>query len=265
MLTYTRLKSDQRKFLALTGLTVGEFQQLLTAFQRCYERQFPPHRTLAGRPRQRLPGGGRHGSISRPEQKLLFILVYLKTYPPQALLGELFEMSQPRANQYIRTLLPLLRDSLDALDVLPERIGGQFAQRTRRPGKPVFIIDATERRRQRPKNPEKQAEFYSGRKKTHSDKNVVVVPVSNQRVEFLSPTYAGKTHEKRIADREAISFPPGTELYKDTGFQGYEPPVKQTYQPKKKDTGPGANASGKADQSKAGQRSSPGGTRLGRR
>src|ERR1043165_6311429 len=111
MLTYTKLLGDQRKFLALTGVTVGEFQRLLTAFQRSYERRFPPNRTLAGRPRQRLAGGGRSGSIRSLEQKLLFILVYLKTYPLQALLGELFEMSQPRANQYIRTLLPLLRAS----------------------------------------------------------------------------------------------------------------------------------------------------------
>jgi hypothetical protein len=236
MMTYNELKSNRRKFLALTGLTPQEFQQLLTAFRRSYELRFPPDQTMTGRPRQRFVGGGRKSSLDRPEEKLLFILVYLKTYSLQVLMGELFEMSQARANQWIHRLLPILRDSLDELGFRPERTAGQFAESQPCSTEPAFIIDATERRRQRPKNPEKQALFYSGKKKTHSDKNVVLVPVRNQRVEFLSATYVGKTHEKKIVDQEGITYPPGTILYKDTGFQGYEPLVKKTYQPKKKDT-----------------------------
>lgn len=53
-------------------------------------------------------------------------------------------------------------------------------------------------------------------------------------MEFLSQTCAGKTHEKKVADREAIAYPPNTVLYQDTGFQGYEPLVKKTCQPKKR-------------------------------
>jgi Helix-turn-helix of DDE superfamily endonuclease/DDE superfamily endonuclease len=253
MITYTELKSNRRKFLALTGLTPEEFQQLLTAFRRSYERRFPSDQTMTGRPRQRFVGGGRRSSLEYPEQKLLFILVYLKTYSLQVVLGELFDMSQPRANQWIHRLLPILRDSLDELGFLPERTAGQFARKQTWPDKPTLIIDATERRRQRPKNPEKQALFYSGKKKTHTDKNVVIVPVQNQRVEFLSPTYAGKTHEKKIVDREGIVYPPDAVLYKDTGFQGYEPLVKKTYQPKKKDTHKGVNTGREADQSKPGK------------
>jgi len=94
--------------------------------------------------------------------------------------------------------------------------------------------DATERRRQRPKNPDKQALFYSGRKKQHCDKNVVIVNTREKRIDYLSRTYPGKTHEKKIADEEGISYPPGATLYKDTEFQGYEPAVKKTCQAKKK-------------------------------
>jgi hypothetical protein len=141
------------------------------------------------------------------------------------------------------------------LGCLPERSARHFAKSQTCRGKPIFIIDATERRRQRPKNPEKQALFYSGRKKTHSDKNVVIVPVANQRVEFLSRTYAGKTHEKKIVDQEGIVYPPDTVLYKDTGFQGYEPLVKKTCQPKKKDTHKGADTGREAEQSKTGEHS----------
>ena len=71
------------------------------------------------------------------------------------------------------------------------------------------------------------------KKKTHSDKNVVVVDAQSKRVGFLSGTYVGKTHDEKIADQERISYPPETVLHKDTGFQGYEPAVKKTCQAKK--------------------------------
>ena len=128
MLTYTKLQGNRRQFLAVTGLTLPEFQLLLTAFTRSYERLYLSDRTLVGRPRQRLPGGGRKGGLYRPEQKLLFMLVYLKTYPLQALMGELFGLSQPRVNYWIHRLLPVLREALDEVGVLPERNPSHFAQ-----------------------------------------------------------------------------------------------------------------------------------------
>lgn len=235
MITYTELQSDPRKFLALTGLTLPEFQQLLAAFARSYERLYSTGQTLAGKPRRRFAGGGRKGVLHSPEQKLLFLLSYLKTYPLQAVVGELFALSQPGVNYWLHRLLPILREALDALGVLPERDPGHFP-RSQPACREAFrlIIDATERRRQRPKSREKQAAHYSGKKKAHTDKNVIIADARSNRIRFLSETYAGKTHEKLIADRERIAYPPGTVLYKDSGFQGYEPAVKMTRQAKKK-------------------------------
>ena len=237
MVTYEELQSNGRKLLALTGLTFPEFQLLLTAFRRSYERLYPKDPTWAGRPRQRHAGGGRKGALPSPEQKLVFILVYLKTYPLQILMAELFAMSQPAVNYWIYRLLPVVQNALDELGVRPERNPKNFAQsQSPAAGKSRLIIDGTERRRQRPKSPEKQALHYSGKKKTHSDKNVVIATVAGQQIGFLSQTYVGKTHDKKIADMEQISYPPGTVLNKDIGFQGYEPAVKKTCQAKKKAT-----------------------------
>jgi len=74
---------------------------------------------------------------------------------------------------------------------------------------------------------------YSGKKKVHSDKNVVLVDVKTTRVGYLGQTCVGKTHDKKIAESERISYPSEATLYKDTGFQGYEPHVQKTCQPKK--------------------------------
>jgi hypothetical protein len=235
MLTYTTLQSDRRKFLALTGLTVREFQRLLTGFLPAYQQVYPADHTAEGQPRQRAVGGGRKGQLQRHEDKLLFLLVYLKTYPLQVVMGELFGLSQPQVNYWVHRLLPALQAALDRLGVRPERDPRHFARtQPATETEPRLIIDATERRRQRPKSPEKQALHYSGRKKKHCDKNVVIVNARRKRVDYLSGTYPGKAHEKQIADAEGVTYPPEAVLYKDTGFQGYEPAVKQTRQPKKK-------------------------------
>lgn len=234
MIQYTELKRDRRKFLALTGLTLKEFNALLPAFAVAYERQHSHDRTMTRRKRRRQPGGGRRGVLVTMEQKLLFILVYQKTYPLQVVMGEIFGMSQSGANQWIHRLLPVVRIALTAIGVMPERDGHQFADAERHTHEShAYIIDGTERRRQRPKDPEKQALFYSGKKKAHTDKNVLVVNTQSKRVGYLSPTYAGKTHDKKVADREQIAYPKRSILHKDTAFQAYEPKDIQTHQPKK--------------------------------
>jgi hypothetical protein len=62
---------------------------------------------------------------------------------------------------------------------------------------------------------------------------VVIVNTRTKRVGYLSQTYGGKTHDKKIADNERIVYPRKATLRKDTGFQGYEPRVAETHQPKK--------------------------------
>jgi hypothetical protein len=168
------------------------------------------------------------------KQRLLFILVYQKGYPLQSIMGELFGMSQGRVNEWIHRLLPILKQALDGLGVLPERDPKKFKSKEKdRKDADVSIIDGTERRRQRPKKAEKQAEYYSGKKKIHSDKNVVIAAAKTKRISFLSRTYPGKTHDKKVADTEKIVYPSHITLHKDTGFQGYEPKVRKLYQPKK--------------------------------
>ena len=208
MVTYLQIKGDRKKFLALTGLTHKEFKQLLPAFRQAYERMYPTNKTLAGMPRQRQMGGGRAGALHDWEQKLLFVLVYVKAYPLQVLQGAALDLSQSQTNYWLHHLLPVLKRALDDLGVLPKRDPRQCARSERRKHEPPeLIIAGTERRRQRPKSQEKQALHYSGKKKTHSDKNVVIVNAKTKRVGYLGRTYAGKTHNKKIADGEQIVYP----------------------------------------------------------
>jgi len=70
-------------------------------------------------------------------------------------------------------------------------------------------------------------------KKSHTDKNILLANAHTQKVAYLSPTEAGKTHDKKVVDEHPLAYPRGATLGKDTGFQGYEPTGVITYQPKK--------------------------------
>jgi hypothetical protein len=234
MLTYEELKTNPRKFLALTSLTVEEFEGILPSFKRAYLKKYPISKTITGKARRRKAGAGRKSSLDRMDQKLLFALVYQKSYPLQTVMGELFGLGQPQANEWIHRLLPILKQALDDLGVTPERDPKKFRLKEQDQKDALdSIIDGTERRRQRPKQAEKQALFYSGKKKIHSDKNIVIATAKKKRVSFLSQTYPGKTHDKKCADMENISYPKHIALHKDLGFQGYKPKVRKLYQPKK--------------------------------
>jgi hypothetical protein len=65
------------------------------------------------------------------------------------------------------------------------------------------------------------------------DKNILLANIHSRKVVYLSPTESGKQHDKKIADDNLITYPPGATLGKDTGFQGYEPKGVLTFQPKK--------------------------------
>ena len=234
MLTYQKLKKNSVRFLAATSLIAEEFENLLPAFTAAYEKKYPRHQTLEGKPRQRGIGAGAKGFLDQAENRLLFILIYQKTNPIQQMHGLQFGMSQSQANYWIHHLLPVLQQALEDLGHKPERDGNKVAaNQLATEGAPDLVIDGTERRRQRPKNDETQKEHYSGKKKAHTDKNLLLVNEQTTKVAYLSPTVPGKKHDKKMADDAQISYPANTKLGQDTGFQGYKPEGVLTTQPKK--------------------------------
>jgi hypothetical protein len=234
MLTYNHLKDRPRDFLAAPSLTLAEFAQLLPAFQGAYNQRYPNALTRTGKPRQRRTGGGAKGVLHSMEDKLLFILVYQKTNPLQTMHALQFDLSQPQANYWIHQLLPVLQQALIDLNLAPERDASRLAiSPLLREGAPAVVLDGTERRRQRPTDPQLQQAHYSGKKKTHTDKNLLLVNEMTSKVVYLSPTVAGKTHDKKAADAAQMVYPTNATLDKDTGFQGYEPAGVLSAQPKK--------------------------------
>ena len=145
-----------------------------------------------------------------------------------------FGWRQPQANSWMHQLLPVLHKALAALGFAPERDASRLATRPLLyAGAPAGAIDGTERRRQRPTDAQRHKEHASGTKKTHTDKNILLVNARTRKVAYLGPTVAGKTHDKKAADEAGLIYPITATLAQDPGFQGYEPARVLTTHPKK--------------------------------
>ncbi len=219
MLRYIELKEKPREFLSVTSLTDEEFQVLLPTFEKWYDLSAKPKPKPHKRKKQRASGGGRKAKLSDMGDKLLFILAYQKTAPLQTLHGLQFGLSQGRVNYWVHRLLPVLQRSLSELGMKPERVGGEVAKLIEASeGGANLSLDAAERLLQRPVNDEKQRAKYSGKKKTHTDKNLLLVNEDTKKVVYLSETVEGKKHDKKLADESQISYPANTSTGARYGF-----------------------------------------------
>ena len=237
MITYQHLKGKPQVFRSFTGMTIVAFEELLLAFQRAYEEDLEARDQKREQPRQRRRGGGRKGALRSTEDKLVFILFYFKFYPVQVVQGYFFGLGQSQANEWVHRLAPILNRALGYEKQLPARKASQIEQILAACPGLEFIIDGTERPIRRPKDPDQQRRYYSGKKKRHTVKNNVISDKRTRKIKVLSPTCEGKKHDKKLADEQDLAYPSGSKLWKDTGFQGYEPDNVQSFQPKKKPKG----------------------------
>jgi hypothetical protein len=128
-LRYAEVRRQERKFLDLTSLTVEAFDQLVPSFEEAFQERMKEW-CLDGKKRiGRVYTSYANSPLPTPEDRLLFILVYLKTNPLQVVQGQLFGLPQNKANQWIHALLPVLQQALRKLGDTPARSMEELAQR----------------------------------------------------------------------------------------------------------------------------------------
>jgi Helix-turn-helix of DDE superfamily endonuclease len=126
---FADLQSRPTEFLDFTSLTLDEFQQLVPPFEAAFQAQMATWR-LDGKPRTaRRFSVYKNCPLPTPEDRLFFLLTYLKTYSLQVVQGRLFGMGQSKANQWIHVLLPALLAALRTLGDAPARSLTALAQR----------------------------------------------------------------------------------------------------------------------------------------
>src|SRR5881296_2844123 len=128
-LRFAELQSRPMEFLDCTSVPLEEFQQRVAPFEAAFHARMAAWR-MDGTPRTaRRFTVYKSCPLPTPEDRLLFILVYLKTYALQVVHGRLFGMVQGKANQWIHVLLPVLLAALRPLGDAPARSLSALAQR----------------------------------------------------------------------------------------------------------------------------------------
>jgi len=221
---------NNRLLKSLTGLTILEFENLSPLFEQCLQE------ISSAKPRLRTIGGGRNGVVPQCSDKLFFILFYLKIYPTYDLAGFIFGADRSRPCRWVAQFLPILEKVLQRKCVLPKRqICSVEEFFDLFPEVNDLFIDGTEHRVQRPKSNKNQKRRYSGKKKTHTRKNLIASDEKKQ-IMVISPTKNGKCHDKKLFDKAGWSnwIPPDVSLWLDTGFIGISKVGKEIFMPKKK-------------------------------
>jgi len=227
MLTYDTLARKPGAFKSMTGLTVQEFEALLAELR---PRDEAAHREeRAARPRRRARGGGAKPRYALRE-RLLMTLVWLRLYLTCEAVGVLFAVDKSTVSRSTRPLLRLLRDRgrdtlgwpaearavLDTAGAADDTDGTDDTDG-------VAIIDATEQRVERARDEATQRAHYSGKKKAHTRKTLIVVN-ERGRLRYVSPSAPGATHDLTVLRQSGAleKIPPDLSLMGDSGFQGLQ-------------------------------------------
>src|SRR6266487_1451680 len=126
---FTDVQARLTEFLDFTSVTLDEFQLLVPPFEAAFQERMAAWR-LDGKPRTaRRFRVYKNCPLLTPEDRLFFILTYLKTYSLQVVQGRLFGMVQSKANRWIHVLLPALLVALRTLGDAPARSLTALAQR----------------------------------------------------------------------------------------------------------------------------------------
>lgn len=205
---------------SVTGLSRREFDCLLEVFSQAWQEKEASR--WKGRIRLRHAGGGRKGWLPTAADKLLFILFYVRLYPVIRAQAVFFGMNKSQADEWVHRLLPILERALGHAVALPLRKGASMEEMRAKCPELLYWLDGTERPIRRPKDADRQKQFYSGKKKRHTVKNTVVAD-SARKIVFLGETVEGKRHDKQAVVDDEPPFPLNSIAGADSGYQGYNP------------------------------------------
>ncbi|MCH1913058.1 transposase [Leptospira noguchii] len=230
MISKEKVLKNLRMSQALLGVSHQEFKTLCVPFGLAYlslKEEIKHNFTK-----------GRKSILQDIEENLFFILFYLKTYPTYDVLGAVFKMDRTTACKLVKLLAEVLFLSLGSMNTLPANEISDLKKKLKKLKKLKYvIIDGTERPIRRPTGKDLQKEFYSGKKKRHTIKNLILTN-KDKAILFLSNTISGKTHDLKVAENTMITsaIPKDVVCILDSGFEGIEKTSKKVniIKPKKK-------------------------------
>lgn len=235
MKDYKIIRKDREQFLSLTSLYPEEFDLILPHFATLWYK-FNKIFTLEGKRRKKKNWYAQKDTKTLPtvEIKLFFLLVYIKQHPLQQFQGFVFGLSQGKVSQWVKILTPMLNEALEKLGCKACRDGNDLHTLLNNFSNANCINqDVVEQTSPRSTDDQAQKAMFSGKAKDHTYKNKVDC-LDNQYIVYLSPTFLGSVHDKKIADESDCLYPKNTRLRQDAGFQGFAPEGVHIVMPFKK-------------------------------
>lgn len=201
---------------------VEEFDYLHTLFAPAWQKHHQ-YFDLKGH-RRKIPKfkEDKKSSLPGTDTKLFFILCYLKNNALQDFVAFTFSLSQGKVSQWVKVLLPILEQSLGQAHQLPATTGQALALKIKTCKEAIFYIDVTERSVPRSIDKDNQEEDFSGKQHAHTTKNLLFTD-NNNHILFVSESYQGSVHDKKILDETPLSIlPQESILFQDLGFMGHQ-------------------------------------------
>lgn len=205
-LSYKLLCKKPLIFSRMTGISIKDFDKLKDhvsvlwkeKVEGCYKRK-----------------AGRHYKLGIDEM-LMAILIYYRCYMSHEFLGCLFSIHQSQMTRIINKMRPLLAEIIDLKafkrDLTKEDVEKLVEE--------AILVDATEQRIERPKHPDQQKPYYSGKKKTHTVKTEIRVNRKG-KIFHVSKTVVGSMHDLKLHESEP-RVDPRTRMFVDSGYQGLQ-------------------------------------------
>jgi hypothetical protein len=221
LLSYERLSRKPILFKSFTGLTVQEFDGIYEEIAKRYDNH-EIQRLSKRNNRERSIGAGRHFKLD-VKNRFLMLLIYYRLYITYTLAGFLFDLDQSNIYRDIQKIESLIRDCVP----IPQKIYN-ITKRLRTPEEvekyfPGFLAftDCTEQQIPRPVDKRRRKAYYSGKKKTHTVKNQLMV---NNRGYILHKVgyKKGRKHDYDIYKKNHPVTPKEVVNVVDLGYLGVE-------------------------------------------
>jgi hypothetical protein len=212
-----------------------EILQLLPSFEAALCTSLQDRRKVNDHVYLRKIGGGPVGHLGSPLEKLVFILLFLKSYPTYDLIGFYTGMATSSSCRNVLFLHRVLEKALGRTRSLPvRRVATPEEFERLYPGIRDIFIDGTERRVFKPRSLKKRGKLYSGKRKTTTRKTVVMTD-EHKRILIFTPTKSGRRHDKRLIDKSHLirCVPAHIAIWVDTGFKSLERYHPQVMMPAK--------------------------------
>ena len=209
MLSFDRLCKQKKNFSRLTGVTPDEFREVI-------RKVTPKWKDF----QKRKKVSGRCSKLKTLENEVLLVLIYYRFYVSLQFLEYLFGLDESNICRHIQRLEPMLAD---ATKIQKNRILAQSDLET-------IIIDATEIQTQRPLRHQRQ--YYSGKKKKHSLK-IVIMTDTRGEILSISKAVPGRIHDFKLR-KQSDKIPRNITVLADAGYQGLQKIHPKTILPYKR-------------------------------